>query len=99
MSNAYCSDTLYNEDILPVIQEASLLYHEATFKHDLVDRANETYHTTALQAGMIAKTAAVTQLLICHFSARYTDLQPLLDEARQNFPDAQLALEGFRFDV
>ncbi len=48
---AYCSDTLYNEKYFEQISNSTLLYHEATFLHDMLDRAGETHHTTALQAG------------------------------------------------
>ncbi|HET6227860.1 MAG TPA: ribonuclease Z [Bacteroidia bacterium] len=91
---AYASDTCYDERIIPYIKGADLLYHEATFLHDLLPRAKETFHTTALQAGLIAQKAEVSQLMLGHFSARYKDLQPLLEEAQQNFPNTVLASEG-----
>jgi ribonuclease Z len=57
-------------------------------------RAKETYHTTALQAGTIALKAAVKQLMIGHYSARYKDLHPLLEEAKSVFENSILAIEG-----
>ena len=98
-SYAYCSDTKYHEELASVVEGVDLLYHEATFMHDLLDRANETYHTTALQAGQLAAKAKVKKLIIGHFSARYKDLNPLLSEARSAFEHADLAEEGlvFRF--
>lgn len=91
---AYVSDTCYDERILEFIKSADLLYHEATFLDELLPRAKETFHTTALQAGLIAKKAEVGKLMIGHFSARYKDLQPLLEEAKINFPNSVLAAEG-----
>lgn len=96
-SFAYCSDTLYNENFLEQIDGVNFLYHEATFLHDLIDRAAETYHTTALQAGIIAKKANAKQLMIGHFSARYKDIEPLLEEAKTEFPNTVLAIEGERY--
>lgn len=96
---AYCSDTLYNPSYFNQISGVDLLYHEATFAHDMLDRANETHHTTALQAGMIAKTTHVKRLIIGHFSARYKTLTELLDEARSVFPDTDLAIEGKTFII
>lgn len=93
-SYAYCSDTKYDERILPMIEGASLLYHEATFLHEMLDRAKETYHTTALQAAMLAKKAGVSKLMIGHYSARYKDVTPLLNEAQTIFPATVLAEEG-----
>jgi ribonuclease Z len=91
---AYCSDTCYDERILEFIKGADLLYHEATFLNEMSDRAKETFHTTALQAGKIATLAGAKQLMIGHYSARYKDLQPLLDEARSVFENTILAVEG-----
>ena len=96
-SYAYCSDTLAGESYLLQIQGVSLLYHEATFTHDLLARAKETHHTTALQAGEIAQKAQVKKLLIGHFSARYKTLEPLLEEARSVFENTELAIEGKTF--
>ncbi len=91
---AYCSDTIYDERIIEYIKHADLLYHEATFLNEMLARAKETFHTTALQAGEIAKKAEVRKLIIGHYSARYKDLQPLLDEAQSVFKNTILAVEG-----
>jgi ribonuclease Z len=93
-SYAYCSDTAATGRYLPYIQDVDLLYHEATFLHDMKSRADETHHTTALEAGEVAREAQVKQLIIGHFSARYKDLQPLHHEASQVFSHCHLATEG-----
>lgn len=98
-SYAYCSDTLYEPLLANDVKGADLLYHEATFAHDLLDRAKATYHTTALQAAELAKNAGAGKLLIGHFSARYKDLHPLLEEAKSVFPETELAIEGKKFIV
>lgn len=98
-SYAYCSDTVRTAAYLPYIQKVDLLYHEATFLHDMLDRAIETYHTTALQAGQVAIEAQAKKLLIGHYSARYKDLKPLLEESRTVFMETQLALEGNWYSV
>ena len=95
----YCSDTLYNEKYFDQISNASLLYHEATFLNDMLDRAGETHHTTAMQAGQIALKTHAEKLLIGHFSARYKKLDELLEEARSVFPDTELAIEGKTFII
>ncbi len=96
---AYCSDTLYSEEIIPWIKEVNLLYHEATFMTEHADKATETLHTTAYQAACIAAKAGVKKLVLGHFSARYKELEPLLDEARRAFENTQLAIEGETFDL
>lgn len=94
MSYAYCSDTLYNEKIAEQIQEVSLLYHEATFANEHAFRAAETFHSTAREAATIAKLANAKQLIIGHYSARYENLEILLNEAREVFPETYLSEEG-----
>ncbi len=92
---AYMTDTIYDpEYLVPMLQDADLLYHEATFLHERADRAAETFHSTALQAAQIAQAANVKRLMIGHFSARYVEVQPLLDEAKQVFIDTICAEEG-----
>ncbi|MCH2021435.1 MAG: ribonuclease Z [Saprospiraceae bacterium] len=93
-SFAYCSDTEFSKEIIPFISGVDLLYHEATFMHDLLEMASKTKHTTAKQAAIIAKEAAVKKLVLGHFSSRYSDLTPLLSEARTVFENTILATEG-----
>jgi len=96
---AYCLDTAYYEKIIPIIEGVDLLYHEATFSHENIVRAKETYHSSARQAAMIAEAAHVKKLVIAHFSARIMNETILLDEAREVFPDTVLANEGMVLTV
>ena len=98
-SYAFCSDTCYDARILPAIKNVDLLYHEATFLNDKATRAKETFHSTAGQAALIAKQANVKRLIIGHFSARYKNLYPLLEEAREVFSETTLAIEGDSFKI
>lgn len=98
-SYAYCSDTLVDERYFDTIKDCDTLYHEATFLHDMIDRANETHHTTAFQAGEVAKTVGAKRLLIGHFSSRYKTLHELLIETKSVFEDTKLAIEGNTFEI
>ena len=91
---AYCSDTEYFPNLIEQVRGVDLLYHEATFGEDLRARLAATAHSTAQQAATIALKAEVKQLLIGHYSSRYTDVTPLLDEARSVFPNTTAAQEG-----
>ena len=98
-SYAYCSDTAYKEEIVSSIQGASLLYHESTYLDDMAQQAKERKHSTAKQAGQIAKKAGVKRLLIGHFSSRYRDLEPFLSEVRSTFRESSLAIEGKSYPI
>ncbi len=99
VSFAYCSDTGYSESYLPLINKVDLLYHEATFMHDKISHAREKYHCTSIDAANIALKASAAKLLIGHFSARYDDLTPLLEEAQSVFKNTLLAEEGLTYDI
>jgi len=98
-SYAFCSDTIYDETLVPILKHIDLLYHESTFLSDKADRAKETFHSTAAQAANIAKMSEVKRLIIGHFSARYKNLYPLLEEARSVFENTTLAVEGDKFTI
>jgi ribonuclease Z len=99
LSYAYCSDTAWNESMLDQIKGIDLLYHEATFMQTDVNKAVETKHSTAAQAAEIAKRSEVKKLVIGHFSARYKDLNMLLNEAKAIFSNTELAIEGTTFTL
>ena len=98
VSYAFCSDTRYLETILPIIENVDVLYHEATFLHELKEMADYTGHTTALEAARIARKANVGKLILGHFSNRYHDLNVFTDEAREVFANTFLpkALEAVK---
>jgi ribonuclease Z len=75
------------------------LYHESTFLDEEAARASETFHSTARQAALMAKQANVKQLILGHYSSRYKDLTPFLEEAKEIFPNAILSVEGEDIEV
>lgn len=93
-SYAYCSDTVYLPHLKDILNGVTLLYHEATYMHERAPRAEQTRHSTALQAAMQARDAKVEQLCIGHFSASLKDKNSLLREAQSVFPNTILANEG-----
>jgi len=98
-SYAFCSDTAYTEDIIPHIKNVDLLYHEATYSEEDNARAMEHFHSTAAQAATIAMLSNAGRLLIGHFSARYKDITPLVEQARKIFPNTDGAEDGMEIVV
>lgn len=97
-SYAFCSDTAYNESIIPIIKGVDVLYHESTFLEKHSKLALSTKHSTAKQAASIAKQAKVGKLILGHFSTRYDDLDMFKNEAHAIFKNAELANEGKTFE-
>jgi ribonuclease Z len=95
----FAADTRYAPEICPTIANVNLLYHETTYLEESKQKAIERFHSTAKEAALIAQEAKVQQLIIGHFSSKYKDLQPLLEEARTVFPETELALEGRVFEI
>jgi len=96
---AFCSDTAYNESIVPLVEGVDLLYHEATFLDAHENLAEKTKHSTATQAAKIAQLAKVKRLVLGHFSSRYRDKDGFLTEAAPFFDEVELAADGKTFDI
>ncbi|MGJ5640747.1 ribonuclease Z [Formosa sp. S-31] len=98
-SYAFCSDTAYNEAIVPIIKHVDLLYHESTFLEQHASLAPPTKHSTAKEAASIAQLANVKQLLLGHFSTRYDDLNDFITEAQDIFKEVDIAEAGKSFTI
>lgn len=98
-SYAFCSDTVYNEEIIPLIEKVDVLYHESTFLEQDVEKCIPTGHSTAIQAATIARKANVKHLILGHYSTRYANINLFKEEADTIFDQVHLADDGkvFKF--
>ncbi|MVO08389.1 ribonuclease Z [Flavobacterium sp. TP390] len=96
---AFCSDTVYNEDILPIINEVDALYHESTFLESEAHLAEKTMHTTAKQAATIAQKARVKTLIMGHYSTRYGNIELFKEEAQTIFNNVILGDDGKEIEL
>lgn len=75
---AYVVDARYDEEneskIVGLAQGADIFYCEAPYLDQDAEKARDRYHLTARQAGLMAKKADVRELVVFHFSPRYTGL-------------------------
>jgi ribonuclease Z len=98
-SYAYCSDTKYDEKIIPIIQNVDYLYHESTFLESEKALSEKTMHSTAKQAATIASKAQVKNLILGHYSTRYSSIELFKEEAQTIFPSVHLAEDGKEFSL
>jgi ribonuclease Z len=99
LSYAYCSDTKYFKRLSSYIKGVSMLYHEATFDKSKNELATMTGHSTSRDAATVAAEADAGALIIGHFSARYKDINILVEEARSVFPRTFAAIDGKTYDI
>lgn len=93
-------DTSPCESVVDAADGADLLIHEATFGEGEAERAKETRHSTAKEAGQVALAARVRRLVLSHLSARYSrDFTPILEQAREVFPETVVARDGLTIEV
>ena len=98
-SYAYLSDTNFSAKAARLCQGVDLLYHEATYAASEQRTARERGHSTTADAAKAARQAEARRLLIGHFSSRYKELSPLLEECREGFTESYLAEEGTTFTL
>lgn len=99
VSYAYCSDTMMDERVAKAVEGVDVLYHEATYSDEMAVQAREYGHSTAAQAGRIARMAGVKKLVIGHYSKRITDVQVLVEQAKREFDVVIPANEGLKIDL
>lgn len=93
-------DTRPCENTIEAARNADLLVHEATFGDEEAERAVETGHSTAREAGIVARKAGCRRLVLSHFSARYSrDASELETQARAEFPNVTIGRDGMEIEV
>jgi ribonuclease Z len=97
-SYAFCSDTAFDEKIIPIIKNVDVLYHESTFLEKHEHLCDPTKHSTAKQAAKIAKEAKVGTLVLGHYSTRYDGIEGFKTEAQEIFQNILLAEDGKYFE-
>ena len=98
-SYAFCSDTMYDESIIPLIENVDYLYHESTFLESEAHLSERTMHSTAKQAATIALKAKVKHLILGHYSTRYGNIEYFKTEAQTIFQNVLLADDGREFEM
>jgi ribonuclease Z len=97
---AVTGDTRPCNATIDAARGADLLVHDSTFGDPEAERAGETSHSTARQAGRVAREAGAARLILTHLSTRYDrETEPLLAQAREEFPDVTVAYDGLTLEL
>ena len=95
----YCCDTMYDESLVPYMQDSDLLCLECTFADEMAAIAADRRHLTAGQAARLASLAGARHLLLSHISARYRDPKVLFNQASAHYENPLLAFDGMRLGL
>jgi ribonuclease Z len=93
----FITDSLYSEKLISFAKDSNWLYHEATFLNEEADKAHQTFHSTAAEAGQFASLAGVKNLILGHFSSRYMFLNDHKTEAEKYFKPVFIGRESEKF--
>lgn len=98
---SFVTDTLYLPSIAKEVYKSDLLICEGMFSEDCADQAKEKKHMTARQCATIARDAQAKRMAMIHYSPRYNDsnLEVLLKEAKEIYPNAELTKDRMHFDI
>jgi len=95
----YTGDTRPTENVVELARNSDLLIHDGTLDDELTDKAYEDGHSTASQAAEVAKKAKVAWLILTHVSARYRNVDALVEQARKIFPKTNIAEDFMKIDL
>ncbi|HEV7861053.1 MAG TPA: ribonuclease Z [Acidimicrobiia bacterium] len=96
---AFVMDTRLCDAAVALADGADLVVCESTFLERDADLAAAYGHLTAAQAARVAREAGARQLVLTHFSQRYSDDAEFAAEAGEVFPDVVVARDLDRIPV
>jgi ribonuclease Z len=94
-------DTRPCPTVIAAARDADLLIHESTFSDEEQARAEETRHSTAREAGRVAREAGARRLILTHLSSRYDpDPSKLLEQAKEEYSGpVEVAHDGMSVEL
>lgn len=95
----FIADTVMTNNCLKIAQDADVLISEATHSSEHEEKASLYKHFTAKQAAFVANQADVKKLILTHFSQRYKNINDVLDDAKDIFPNTVAAYDFMKVKV
>lgn len=88
---SFILDTSINKNTISLAKNSDLLICEASYSHELQDKAKEYGHLTVRQTAEIAKKAKVKKLILTHISQRHEkNMEGILKDAKKIFKNSHL---------
>lgn len=79
--------------------DSSILIHESTYTLEDRDKAELHAHSTSADAANIALQSNSQELILTHFSTRYTDVSDILKEAQEIFENTKIAKDLMKVEL
>lgn len=95
----YSGDTAPCEEMIEFAKDSTVLIHESTYVNEDADKAEENSHSTSSDAARIALQSNSKQLILTHFSTRYTTFDDLLKQAEEIFENTKLAKDFMTIEI
>ena len=98
-SYTYCADSKVDDRLIEIIRDSDLLYFETTYMHEMQEQAQQRGHATSVEAATLAKKSNVSTLVTGHYSSRYKDVRPLVEEAKTVFENVVMGYDGVTIKI
>ena len=96
---AYIADTVPCKGIMLLAENADIMVSEAAYSSALENKAEQYYHMTAKQAGLLASQSQAKKLILTHFSQRYSNTQEIEEDARTVFDNVVFAEDFMKISL
>ncbi len=96
---SYSGDTRRDANLLELFRNSTVLIHESTGERGNESKVISYGHSTGMDAALQARNSNSKKLVLVHFSPRYNDINPILEEARSVFSNVVAAEELMEMEV
>jgi ribonuclease Z len=96
---SYSGDTRRDSNLLDLFRNSTVLIHESTGDKSNEGKVSSYGHSTGSDAGLQARDSNTKKLVLVHFSPRYSDIKPILEEAKSVFQNTIAAEELMEMEV
>lgn len=93
------SDTVICNNCFKIAQDADVLISEATYTHELKEKAEEYKHITAREAAQIASRSNAKKLILTHLSQRYKSPREVKEDASDVFKNTDVAYDFMKVKI